>query len=134
MWGSTSARVGPVTAGLLLLAFGVVAAQAPAVKRTVLQKGDLSVPGHEVVTARAELPPSGSTGRHTHPGEEVSYVVDGSVTVQVEGSPDRLLKAGDVFLIPAGAVHGATNNAPGTATIIANYIVEKGKPLTTPVP
>ena len=133
MFRRTSTRVGLATAGLLTLAFGVVTAQAPAVRRTILQRADISVPGREVVTARAEMPTSGSTGKHTHPGEEVSYVVDGMITLEVEGRPTEVLKAGDVFIIPAATVHGATNRAPGTTTIIANYIVEKGKPLTTQV-
>lgn len=131
---SGSTRVSVATVGLLTLAFSVATAQAPAVKRTVLQKADISVPGREVVTARAEIPTAGSTGKHTHPGEEVSYVLDGMITLEVEGLPARALKAGDVFIIPAGKVHGATNRAQGITTIIANYIVEKGKPLTTQVP
>lgn len=129
-----STRTCLATATFLTLALGLAVAQAPAVKRTVLQRADISVPGREVVTAKAEIPPSGGTGRHTHPGEEVSYVLDGVVSLEVDGQPARTLKAGDVFIIPAGQVHGATNRAPGVSTIIANYIVDKDKPLTTQVP
>lgn len=106
-------------------------AQAPAFKRTVLQQVDISVPGREVVTAKAELPVGVSAGRHTHPGEEVGYVAEGTVSIEIEGAA-KTLKAGDVFLIPAGKVHNATNTGSAQATIIASYIVEKGKPLATP--
>jgi quercetin dioxygenase-like cupin family protein len=97
--------------------------------------GDLSVPGREVVQVLAELPaPKGTTGRHTHPREEVSYVMDGTLTLEVDGAPARTLKAGDAFLIPAGKIHNATNPGAGSAKVLATYVVEKGKPLTTPVP
>ena len=109
-----------------------VGAQAPAFKRTVLQQGDLSVPGREVVTAVAEFQPGASPGRHTHPGEEVGYVIEGRVNLEQEGKPAVTLNAGQPFLIPAGTIHNATNTGSGTARILATYIVEKGKPLTTP--
>ena len=130
----TSTHISLAAAGLLALAFSVAATQAPTVKRTILQRADISVPGREVVTAKAEIPASGSTGRHTHPGEEVSYVLDGMIMLEVEGQPAQMLKAGDVFIIPAGKVHNATNHAQGATTIIANYIVEKDKPLATQAP
>ena len=121
-----------IVAGLIT---GLAAQAPPAVKRTVLQQGDLSVAGREVVQALAELPaPKGTTGRHTHPGEEVSYVMEGTLTLEVDGAPARTLKAGDAFLIPAGKIHNATNPGAGSAKVLATYVVEKGKPLTTPVP
>ena len=105
-------------------------AQQPTVTRTTLQQYDMSIAGREAITARAEIPATGTTGRHTHPGEEISYVAEGSVTFEVEGAPPRTLKAGDVFFVPAGKVHNAT--ASVKTVIIANYIVEKGKPLASP--
>src|SRR5262245_47575203 len=114
-----------------LLPLVALAAQAPAVTRTVLQQADISIPGREAVTARAEIAAGGTTGRHTHPGEEISYLLEGSVLLEIEGAAPRTLKAGDVFLIPAGKVHNATASG-SKAVIIANYIVEKGKPLATP--
>jgi len=107
-------------------------AQAPAFKRTVLQTMELSIAGREAVTAKAELPGGVSSGRHTHPGEEVGYVLEGSVSIELEGQT-KILKAGEAFAIPAGAPHNATNAGPGKAAILATYIVEKGKPLATPV-
>lgn len=120
-----------ITAGSL--AAGLYAQQA-AFKRTVLQQADISAPGREVVTAMVEFQPGGSPGRHTHPGEEVGYVVDGSILLEQEGKPSATLKAGQAFLIPAGTVHNATNNNTGVTRLVANYIVEKGKPLATPAP
>jgi quercetin dioxygenase-like cupin family protein len=113
---------------------GMLAAQQPAFKRTVLQQGDLSVPGREVISAIAEFQPGATPGRHTHFGEEVGYVVEGTLLVEQEGKAPVTLKAGGAFLIPAGTVHNATNTGTGTARILATYIVEKGKPLATPAP
>jgi quercetin dioxygenase-like cupin family protein len=120
---------------LTLVAFvltGVLAAQQPAFKRTTLQQADLSVPGREVITAVAEFQPGATPGRHTHFGEEVGYVLEGTLLVEQDGKPPVTLKAGSAFLIPAGTVHNATNTGTGTARILATYIVEKGKPLATP--
>jgi len=117
-----------------LLLSGTVSAQAPAFKRTVLQTGDLSMAGREAVTAVAELQPKGSPGRHTHPGEEIGYVIEGTVLIEQEGKPSVTLTAGRTFLIPAGTIHNATNTGSGVARILATYIVEKGKPLATPAP
>jgi quercetin dioxygenase-like cupin family protein len=116
---------------VVVLAAGAVAQQT-GFKRTVLQQVDLSVPGREAVTAVAELQPGVAAGRHTHPGEEVGYVLEGTVLVEQEGKPPATLKAGQTFLIAAGAVHNATNTGQGPARVLATYIVEKGKPLATP--
>jgi quercetin dioxygenase-like cupin family protein len=127
-------KLGIVTVVTLALAAIIgVGAQAPAFKRTVLQQGDLSMPGREAVTAVAEFQPGASPGRHTHPGEEVGYVIEGRVNLEQDGKPAVTLNAGQTFLIPAGTIHNATNTGSGTARILATYIVEKGKPLTTPV-
>ena len=122
------------TAIALVGSLVLVGAQQPTVKRTELQRGDLSVQGREAVMAKAELPAGATTGRHTHPGEEVSYVLQGMIMLDVEGKPSRMLKAGEVFIVPAGVVHNAMNHDSGTSTVLATYIVEKGKPLVTPVP
>ena len=122
-----------VAVAVASLAAGVRAQQA-GFKRTVLQQVDISAPGREVVTAVAEFQPGASPGRHTHAGEEVGYVIEGSVVLEQEGKPNRTLHAGEAFLIPAGAVHNATNSGAGVAKLVATYIVEKGKPLATPAP
>ena len=108
-----------------------VSAQAPAFRRTVLQTMELSMAGREAVTAKAELPAGVSSGRHTHPGEEIGYVLEGAVTVERDGQ-SKTFKAGETFAIPAGQVHNAVNAGTIQATIVSTYIVEKGKPLATP--
>jgi quercetin dioxygenase-like cupin family protein len=113
---------------------GIVAAQQPAFKRTVLQQADLSVPGREVVSAVAEFEPRATPGMHTHFGEEIGYVIEGTFLVEQAGKPPVTLQAGGSFLIPAGTVHNATNTGAGKGRILATYIVEKGKPLATPAP
>jgi quercetin dioxygenase-like cupin family protein len=110
----------------------IVAAQQPAFKRTVLQQADISVPGREVVSAVAEFEPRATPGMHTHFGEEVGYVIEGTFLVEQAGKPPVTLQAGGSFLIPAGTVHNATNTGAGKGRILATYIVEKGKPLATP--
>lgn len=107
-------------------------AQTPGFTRAVLQDQPLSSPGRHAVVARAEFVPGGQAGKHTHPGEELGYVVEGSLELIVEGQPPKTLKAGDVFFIPAGVVHDARNVGSGKAAVLATYIVETGKPVASP--
>jgi quercetin dioxygenase-like cupin family protein len=127
-------RVSTLTAAVLaVVGLAGIGAQQGTFKRTVLQQGDLSMPGREVVTAVAEFQPGATVGRHTHPGEEVGYILEGTVLLEQEGKEPVTLSAGKTFLIPAGTVHNATNSGSSPARVLANYIVEKGKPLATPV-
>jgi quercetin dioxygenase-like cupin family protein len=119
---------------LTLAGFVGVSAQQPGFKRTILQQADMSIPGKEAVTGIAELQPNASAGRHSHPGEEIGYVLEGIVLVEQDGQPARTVSAGQTFLIPAGTVHNATNRGVGAVRILSTYIVEKGKPLATPAP
>jgi quercetin dioxygenase-like cupin family protein len=111
------------------LALHMVQAQAPGIKRIDLQRHDLSVPGREVVQVRVELAPGVSFPKHTHPGEEIIYVLEGTWEYTVEGKPPVTLKAGEVLFIPAGTIHSAKNVGSGNGAELATYIVEKGKPL-----
>jgi quercetin dioxygenase-like cupin family protein len=115
------------------LALQAARSQQPGVKRTDLQQHDLSVPGREVVQARVELDPGVAFGKHWHPGEEIIYVLEGSLEYQVEGNAPVTLKAGDVFFIPAGTIHAAKNVGSGRGVELATYVVEKGKPLVVMV-
>ena len=123
-----------VTAALMVAALGTLWAQAPAFKRTILQQVDLSAPGREAVMAMVEFPSGSETGRHTHPGEEVSYVENGPFVLEVDGQPARTLKSGEAFTVPAGTIHNGHPGAGGTAKVIATYVIEKGKPVSTPAP
>jgi quercetin dioxygenase-like cupin family protein len=122
-----------VVAGLAALAVtGVVIAQQSGFTRTALQTHDLSAPGRMVVQARAEFDPGVAAGRHTHPGEELGYVLEGQLELRIDGQPPRIVKAGEVFFVPAGIVHDGINTGSGKAKVLATYVVEKGKPVATP--
>lgn len=121
---------------LLLAASAVTAtalAQAPGIRRTVIQKGEVSVPGREAVVARVELDKGATAGRHSHPGDEIGYVMEGEAALLVDGEDPRRLKAGDSYIIPAGIVHDAVNVGAGTLKVVGVFVVEKGKPLATAV-
>jgi len=111
------------------LAQHIALAQQPGVKRTDLQRHDLSVPGREVIQVRVELAPGVAFPKHSHPGEEIVYVLEGSLEYEVEGKPPVTLKAGDVLFIPAGTIHSAKNVGSGNGAELATYIVDKGEPL-----
>jgi quercetin dioxygenase-like cupin family protein len=127
----STARIMAVAAMIIgsSLALHAARAQLPGTHRIDLQRHDLSVPGREVVQARVELDPGVTSGKHWHPGEEIVYVLEGSLEYQVEDKPSVTLKAGDVLFIPAGANHAAKNVGRGPGVELATYFVEKGKPL-----
>jgi quercetin dioxygenase-like cupin family protein len=77
--------------------------------------------------------PRGAFGRHWNPGEEIVYVLEGSLEYEVEGKPPVMLKAGEVLFIPAGTIHAAKNVGSGNGAELATYVVEKGKPLVVMV-
>jgi quercetin dioxygenase-like cupin family protein len=106
-------------------------AQQPGAKRTDLQRHDLSVPGHEFVQVRVDFDPGYVSPKHTHPGEEIVYVLEGTLQYQIESKPPATYKAGDVLLVPAGAIHWVKNVGSGNGAELATYVVEKGKPLLT---
>ena len=114
---------------LALIISGNVSAQQSGIKRTDLQRYDLSLPGYETVQARIDFEGHTAFGKHSHPGEEVIYVLDGELEYEVEGKSPITLKAGEVLFIPAGVVHAARNNSHTKASELATYIVEKGKPI-----
>ena len=122
-----------VFAALSVAAVVGLNAQQSGFKRTVLQQQKLSVAGREAVTAVAEFQPGGTVGRHTHPGEEIGYVLEGSIVLEQEGKPPVTLTVGQTFFIPNGQIHNATNKGASTARVLANYVVESGKPVATPV-
>ena len=124
-----TARV--VLVGTIIVASGlvlhIVRAQAVGITRIDLQRHDLSVPGREIIQTIVELGPGVTSSRHTHPGEEVVYVLEGApLEYEVEGKPPVTLKSGDVLFIPAGAVHAAKNVGNRKGAELATYIVRKG--------
>ncbi len=109
-------------------------AQNPGIQRTIVERKDISVPGREAVVARVEIAPGAFAGRHTHPGEEISYVMEGEGEILIEGQPPLKIKAGMAFIVPAGAKHDAHNTGTVPIRLAAVYVVEKGKPMATPAP
>jgi quercetin dioxygenase-like cupin family protein len=113
---------------------GTLLAQASGLTRTLVGRADVSVPGREAVVARVEVAPGAKAGRHTHPGDEISYVLEGEATLLIDGQAPRQVKAGESFVIPAGVIHDAHNNGSAAIKLVGVYVVEKGKPLATPAP
>lgn len=121
---------------IVIMAFiipGSALAQQAGIKRTELQRHNLSTPGQEAVQVRIDFAPGAAFGKHTHPGEEIIYVLEGLLEYQVEGKPPVTLKAGDVLFIPAGTAHAARNNSSADAKELATYVVKKGEPIVMPV-
>jgi quercetin dioxygenase-like cupin family protein len=103
-------------------------AQAPGIARTDLQRHDLSAPGREVIQNRVEISPEAPAVKHRHPGEEIIYVLEGSLEYAIEGLGAKTYQAGEALLVPAEAIHSVTNVGDGSAAELATYVVEKGKP------
>ena len=101
------------------------------VKRTLLSQIDGPVDGYVTITAKAEIDPGAVVARHTHPGIESSYLVEGGLTLDIDGKPSLALTPGMAFEVPAGVVHGG-KNGDAKSVIAATYVVEKGKPLASP--
>ena len=114
---------------VLIVGSGLARAQQPGVTRNDLQRHDLSIPGREAIQTIVAIAPGVTAPRHSHPGEEIIYVLEGLLEYQLDGQPPVTLKAGDVLFIPAGVVHSAKNVGSGNGAELATYIVEKGKPL-----
>jgi quercetin dioxygenase-like cupin family protein len=123
-----------MTAALLIVGSGlalyVVRAQQAGTKRKDLQRHDLSTPGREVVQVRVDFDPGYVAPRHTHPGEEIIYVLEGTLEYQIDGRP-VIVRPGDVLFVPAGTIHSVKNVGSDNGAELATYVVEKGKPLLT---
>ncbi len=100
-------------------------------RRTEVQRGPSSLPGREIVQVRTEIPVGVESGWHTHPGEEVGYILAGTVEMQVKGRPTVTLQAGDGFLIAPDTPHNARDLGPGTGQMLSTYVVETGRPLSS---
>lgn len=116
-------------AGTTLAPHLALAQQPQGIGRTQSLQHDLAEQGREVIQVRVDFAQGAAFGFHTHPGEEIAYVLEGTVEYQFEGKPPITLKVGDSLFIPAGAVHSARNIGSGHAAELATYLVQKGKPL-----
>ena len=122
---------------LLVLSFtalaGVALAQQPGIKRTPLKKVEFPE-GYNTITAIAEVPAGGAAGRHTHPGAETGYVLEGELNLLIDGQPDKVVKTGESYQIPAGVVHDAKAHGDKALKVLGVYVVDKTKPLASPAP
>lgn len=119
-------------AAIALCTAGLAGAQQAGFARIALQTQDLSTPGKIAVQVRGEFDPGFATGRHTHFGEELTYVLEGQIELRIDGQPPRTIKAGETFFVPAGLVHEGVNTGGDKAKVLATYIVDKDKPLAPP--
>lgn len=120
--------------GLLALSSVLIlqAQQVGEIKRNMLAKQDTSIPGYEGVVAQVEFAPGSREAKHTHPGDVFAYLQEGTIVLDVEGKPTTTVKAGEVFFIPAGKVHWGENKGTTPAKALVTFVVEKGKPLSSP--
>lgn len=107
------------------------ASQTQNIKRIPLQRFEVPGTAYETIIGIAEIAPNVAIGRHTHPGPESGYVMEGSFELLIDGQPARTLKSGDSYAVPPRVVHDAKAGPEG-AKVIATYVVEKGQPLATP--
>ena len=102
--------------------------EVPGLIRTDLQRQDLSIPGREVIQNRVDIETAAPAIRHWHPGEEIIYVLEGTLEYSIDGREPATFTAGEVLLVPPETVHSVRNVGSGNAAELATYIVEKGKP------
>lgn len=124
-----------MAAGALVIAGAMQLTKANAeepIQRTDLVKNDIDIPGHEAVQVRVDIAPGAFAPSHRHPGEEIAYVLQGSLEYQLEGRKPVTLNAGQSLFIPSGVAHSARNVGDGKASELATYIVTKGSPLVVP--
>jgi quercetin dioxygenase-like cupin family protein len=128
-----TARMTVVAVAVLMagggIALQVTHAQQLGITRTDALRHDLGVPGREVIQVRVDFDPGVAFGKHSHPGAEIAYVLEGTLQYQFEGEGPVILEAGAALFIPAGTIHTAKNVGTGKAAELATYVVEKGKPL-----
>ena len=111
---------------------GAPPAAAPGVKRKLLSQTDGPMPGYVTINMEAEIDAGVTVARHTHPGIESSYVLEGGFELPVQGQPTRMLKAGDGFQIPPETPHAGGKPGDAKTKLAITYVVEKGKPLASP--
>lgn len=121
------------TAAMCLAVLLATSGAGAQVTRTEVSRADVSTPNHEAVVMKVELDPGKQAGRHTHPGDEISYILEGESELMIDGEAPRRIKAGEAIVIKAGTVHDVRNTGKKPVRLIGVYVVEKGKPLASPV-
>jgi quercetin dioxygenase-like cupin family protein len=118
-----------MAAAVLIAGTSVAFAQQSGIGRTEVMRHDLGDTGREAMQVRVDFAPGAAFPMHSHPGEEIAYVLEGTMEYQFEGKPPVRLKTGDALFIPAGTNHSAKNIGSGNASELATYLVQKGKPI-----
>lgn len=122
-------------AGMIVGGLTTHALSATGIQRVLLQRADVVSTGPlEVVLGTAEIPAGLAAGRHTHPGMEIGYVLRGAARMEIDGQAPLEIKQGDSYVIGAGKIHDAKVIGDGSAQVVACYVIEKGKPLSSPAP
>ena len=117
-----------ISGAALLMMIAGRGAQQPAAKWKELQRHEIPGTPLEGVTTVIEIPTGGVSARHSHPGEDFGYVIEGTIVLQVDGKTPVTLRAGDVFLTERGRIHNARNIGPTIARAVDTYVIDKGKP------
>ena len=110
-------------------ALPIAHARQQGMERADLLQHDLSIPGREVIQVRVDFEPGSASLRHSHPGDEIVYVLEGRLAYELRGRRARVLDAGEALFIPAGTSHTVRNIGPGKASELATYLARKGRPL-----
>jgi quercetin dioxygenase-like cupin family protein len=128
-----SVSIATIALGIVLAGFASANAYAQPVGisskvllRTTLSGDDTK----ESVMVSAEFAPGSTTGRHTHPGDEYTYVLQGTLELSAEGRETRRVAAGDVVHNPRGLVHEARNVGDSPTRVVITFVIDKGKPIT----
>jgi quercetin dioxygenase-like cupin family protein len=111
---------------------GTPPAASGGVTRKILSQADGPAPGYVTVLVEATIEPGVAVGRHTHPGIESAYVMEGGFELPIQGQPTRVLKVGDAFQIPPETPHAGGKPGDAKSRLLITYVVEKGKPLASP--
>ncbi len=130
----TATRTMFISGATLLTMIAVYAAEKPAAKFAELQRRDIPGTGLQGVTTVAEIPPGVTSARHSHPGQDFGYLIEGTIVLYVDGKPPITLKAGDVFFTDRGQIHNARNIGTAMARAVDTYVIDTGKPGITPAP
>lgn len=133
---NTPFKIRPVTAIVamsgVIAAMTLIAGPVAGISRTILLKQDATIPGREGIVVAVDIGPGTAEGRHTHAADVYGYVLEGSPTMERDGSPTVTFHTGEAFFIPAGVVHQGLNNSAAPAKIVVVFVAQKGKPLTSP--
>lgn len=111
---------------------GAPPATTSGVTRKILSQTDGPVPGYVTIVAQAEIEPGVTIARHTHPGIESAYMLEGGFDLPIDGQPTRTIKPGGVFQVPPEKPHAGQQNGDKKTVLLITYVVEKGKPIASP--